>query len=151
MAWASAATAIPVIDSLLIIVLRPISSVGRALSREIVSIVVVEVAWPSRSVDTPEVIRPALLHSLVDSWGVVVTLLVVVKVVALEVLLRSLIVFFFLVPWVALSTSAEVFSFVVLWISGAGVILAVSTVVIIGFVLPLSIAVDLVFSPAVRT
>jgi hypothetical protein len=56
-----------------------------------------------------------------------------------------------LVPWVALSTSAEVFSFVVLWISGAGVILAVSTVVIIGFVLPLSIAVDLVFSPAVRT
>ena len=93
-AWASAATAIPVIDSWLICVLRPVSIVLWARSLEIVSIVVVEVAWPGGSVDTTEVIGLALLHSLVYPWGVAVTLLMVVKIVVLEILLGSCIVSF---------------------------------------------------------
>lgn len=149
-AWASAATTIPVIDSWLICVLRPVSIVWWAGSREIVSIVVVEVAWPRGSVDTTEVIGLALLHSLVYPWRVAVTLMMVVKIVALEILLGSCIVSFLLVPWVALATSTEVLRFVVMYISEPRVILAVSAVTIIRFVLPFSISEDLIFSPAVR-
>ena len=94
MAWASAATAIPVIDSWLICVLRPVSIVLWARSLEIVSIVVVEVAWPGGSVDTTEVIGLTLLHSLVYPWWVAVTLMMVVKIVVLEILLGSCIVSF---------------------------------------------------------
>ncbi len=94
MAWASAATAVPVIDSWLICVLRPVSIVWWTGSRKIISVVVVEVAWPGGSVDTTEVIGLALLHPLVYPWGVAVTLMMVVKIVVLEILLGSCIVSF---------------------------------------------------------
>jgi len=68
--------------------------------------------------------------------------MVVVKVVVLEVLLWSYILSFFLVPWVAFRTSAELSRFVVLYISGPGVVLLLSVVAIIVVVLPVHLAVS---------